>query len=112
VLYLALGVYADARPALIGHGMLLLVLGCTTCTYLGLMITRGLGWFESSLCILTLIALVIAAVATMRPAFDVTIELEILLAVLAVAYRNMAYARWSALDWMRCRPEIEARHAG
>lgn len=112
VLYLALAIYADLPLLLIGHGLLLLVLGCTACTYLGLMITRGLGWFESILCILTLVALVIAAVATITERFTLAGELEVLLAVLATAYRFMALSRWSALDWMRCRPEVEARSAG
>lgn len=112
VLYLGLAIYADVPRTLLGHGVLLLVLGCVTCTYLGLMITRGLGWFESCLCILTLLALVVAAIALVWQAFRVAIELEILLAVLAMAYRYMALARWAALDWMRCRPEVLARSAG
>jgi hypothetical protein len=111
VLYLALALYAGFSQVLIGHGLILLVLGFTVCTYLGLMITRGLGWFESSLCILTVSSLVVAAIATMRDIFTVAIEIEILLVALTIAYRYMALSRWSALDWMRCRSEIQARSA-
>jgi hypothetical protein len=111
VLYLALAIYADFSQRLIGHGLILLVLGFATCTYLGLMITRSLGWFESSLCILTLSALIVAAIATARDVFTVAIEIEILLVALTIAYRYIALSRWSALDWMRCRSEVQARTA-
>jgi hypothetical protein len=88
---------------LIVHGYILLLLGCAACTYLGLMITRGLGWFESILCVLTLGIMIMGAVATMREFFTFAVELELLLAALAVSYRHMATSRWSDLDWMRCR---------
>jgi hypothetical protein len=110
-LYVALSIVADFPEILIGHGLILLVLGFTACTYLGLMITRGLGWFESSLCILTMSSLILAAIATMRDFFQIVIEIELLLVGLTIAYRYIAFLRWSAIDWMRCRPEIQARAA-
>ena len=101
--YIGLGVFAGFAPAQIVHGVILLVLGCAACTYLGLMITRELGWFETGLCILTEFALVIAAFATMQQAFLVTVQLELLLVGLVIAYRILALSRWTALDWMQCR---------
>jgi hypothetical protein len=102
-LFGALALYAGFAAPMIVHGCILLLLGCAACTYLGLMITRGLGWFESILCVLTLGIMIMGAVATMREFFTFAVELELLLAALAVSYRHMATSRWSDLDWMRCR---------
>ena len=112
VLYVALGLYAEYPTVLIFHGLFLLTIGCAACTYLGLMITRGLGWFESCLCILTLIVLDVAAIVTMRDSYDIVLQLEAVLVVLTIAFRYMALSRWVELDWMRCRPEIQARGVG
>jgi hypothetical protein len=112
LLFAGLGWYAGFEPWVSALGLALLVLGCIDCTYLGLMITRGLGWFESVLCILTLVALTLAALAIMREHLALAVELELLLVGLAVAYRFMARSRWIAIDWMRCRPETALRRAG
>jgi len=111
VLYSALAIYSGFAMALIIHGCVLLILGSAACTYLGLMITRGLGWFESVLCIITLCAMIIGAIATMRGEFTLAIELEILLAALAIIYRFIALSRWAGLDWMRCRSDAQLRGA-
>jgi hypothetical protein len=101
VLYLVLGRYFEFNGSVLVLGVALLAVGCTVFHYLGLMITRGLGWFESTLCILTMSSLTLAAVAIMRQNVTVAVELELLLVVLAVVYRFLAQARWAALDWMR-----------
>jgi hypothetical protein len=109
LVFLALSVLAGFDSIEIGFGVTLLILGCTACTYLGLMITRELGWFEASLCILTMAALVIAAIGAMRGNFLVAIQLEALLLALTILFRWLAMSRWAGLDWMRCRAE---RHLG
>lgn len=85
-------------------GLALLAVGTVVCTYLGLLVTRGLGWFESALAILTMTALTLAGIAVARGWFDVAIRTLVLLVVLAVVYRILGRARWLRLDWMRSRP--------
>ena len=106
LLFGLIGVYSGFSAPQILHGWLLFALGCAVFTYLGLMITRGLGWFESIVCILSFSTLVIAAIATMRFEYALVVRLEIVLAVAAVVFRYVAVSRWTALDWMRCRSEL------
>ena len=106
LLFGLIGVYSGFSASQILHGWLLFALGCAVFTYLGLMITRGLGWFESIVCILSFSTLVIAAIATMRFEYALVVRLEIVLAVAAVVFRYVAVSRWTALDWMRCRSEL------
>jgi hypothetical protein len=101
--FLALAVWYALESAVLVSGVALLVLGSVDCSYLGLMITRSLGWFESALCILTLTALTLAALAIARGNIPLAVELEVLLAGLAMVYRTLARARWTRLDWMLCR---------
>jgi hypothetical protein len=111
VLFVVLAVYGKIPFTLLGHGVALLVLGCVASTYLGFTITRGLGWLESVLGILTMSALAVAGVALLKGDLARSFELELLLGGFAVVYRFMARARWLELDWMRCRPDVQARAA-
>jgi hypothetical protein len=111
-LFIALGLYAQFDMRVMAHSLALIVLGSIVCTYLGLLITRGLGWFESMAGILTMAALTLAALSVARNEFDTALALEALLGGLAIVYRLMATARWVALDWMQCRFETPARGAG
>ena len=112
LVYAGLGAWAEFDPQVLALSVALIVLGVIVCTYLGLMITRGLGWLESVLGILTMGALTLAALAIMRENLMVAIELELLLVGLAIVYRFMAKARWLELDWMQCRFAAPARGAG
>ena len=111
-LFVGLGLYAEFDMSIMMHSLALIVLGSIVCTYLGLLITRGLGWFETIVGILTMTALTLAALAVVRNDFGAAIGLEALLAGLAIVYRFMARSRWLALDWMRCRFETPVRGAG
>jgi hypothetical protein len=101
--------YFDRQAVLLS--IALIVLGGIACTYLGLMITRGLSWFESALGILTMIVLVLAAFAIVREQYVAAVELEVLIAALGVIYALMARQRWDALDWMQCRLDTPVRGA-
>jgi hypothetical protein len=107
VLMLLIGRYANLPASLLAMGLPLLILGTTASTYLGLMVTRGLGWMESTLGVSLMVMLmtiaVLAASSRVEPRFVVTLEL--LLAVAALALRFIARARWAGIDWSQCRPE-------
>jgi hypothetical protein len=110
-LFVALGSLFGFSTPLMALGVPLLVLGAVVSSYLGLMMTRGLGWFEACLAIVTTVLLMGAAVTLSDDGTSsrFAIEFEIVLAVLAVLYRVMAKARWNALDWMVCRSDPAAR---
>ncbi len=107
LLFPAIGLHERFPPSMLGFGLLLLVLGSLTSTYLGLMITRGIGMGEASLAIATMMLLMAAAIQAAAAAIDVptVIALEISLAIVAFAFRHVAKQRWSGIDWMRCRAE-------
>ena len=104
LIFLGIGAWHDLGLDVVATGVALLVLGEVACSYLGLTITRSLGWIESALCIVTLIVLTLAALAIARGNLVLAVELEVLLAVLAALFRLLAVARWKRLDWMLCRP--------
>jgi thiosulfate reductase cytochrome b subunit len=111
VVYLGLSLYFDFSVEALGLGIALLVAGSVVCTYLGFMITRSLGWFESALCVLTMTGLTLAGIAIMRQQYVTSIEFIGALAALAFIFRFMARNRWLELDWMQCRFETPARGA-
>jgi len=114
-LMLIIGRYASLPQSLLAMGLPLLVLGTTTSTYLGLMITRGLGWLESLLGIVLMLALMIVAVLAAGATTDARLVMafELLLAVVALVLRFAAQARWAGIDWSQCRPErLIARRPG
>jgi hypothetical protein len=97
----------DLPRRVIPLGLPLLVIAMVVSMYLGLMMTRGLRWIESTVAIAVMLALMGVAVMAARETDDaVTVAaLEGLFAVLAVVLRFIARARWGRLDWMLCRPE-------
>jgi hypothetical protein len=114
LLYVAIGSYLELSTPLLGFGLPLLALGSIASLYLGLMMTRGLRWFEAALGVVTMGLLMATAVTIGDDALDrtVAIELELGLLALAVAYRGIASARWNDLDWMVCRNPGAAPGAG
>ena len=111
LLFVAIGSYRDFATPLLALGLALLVLSSVVSSYLGLLMTRGLRGFETALGILTMGLIMATAVAVtdagdnMAPA----IELGVVLAVLALAYRIIAKRRWLGLDWMQCRNAPQVR---
>jgi hypothetical protein len=97
----------DLPARVIPLGVPLLVIAMIVSMYLGLMMTRGLRWLESSIAIVVMLAVMGVAVMAAREVHDaVTVaSLEVLLAVLAIALRFVARARWHHIDWTLCRPE-------
>jgi hypothetical protein len=94
-------------PRVIPLGLPLLVIAMVVSMYLGLMMTRGLRWIESSIAIVVMLALMGVAVMAAREANDArtVVVLEALFAGLAIVLRFVARARWHRIDWMLCRVE-------
>lgn len=96
----------------------LVLLGALTSTYLGMMMTRGLDWFEATLGVLTMVALGLTALAVTNVATSGEIDradallLELVLVVLAATYRTLAKRRWSQLDWMLCADQAGKSPSG
>jgi hypothetical protein len=88
-------------------GLPLLVIAMVVSMYLGLMMTRGLRWMESTLAIVLMLALMGVAVMAAREVQDTraVAVLEGLFAMLAIVLRFIARARWHRIDWMLCRPD-------
>ncbi len=114
LLYVAIGSYLEFSTPLLGFGLALLALGSVASLYLGLMMTRGLRWFEAALGIVTMGLLMMTAVTIGGTTLDQISAIELLasLAALALIYRTIASARWNALDWMVCRNGPATRAAG
>jgi hypothetical protein len=105
----------DLPARVISLGLPLLVISMIVSMYLGLMMTRGLRWAESTVAILVMLALMGVAVMAAREVYDAVkvASLEALLAMVAVVLRFVARARWHSIDWMLCRPDrAEAARAG
>jgi hypothetical protein len=107
VLMVAIGSYANLSASLLSVGLPLLALGTALSTYLGLMITRGLKWLESTLAIGVMLILMTATVIAARSDDNLTpvIALELSLAGLVLALRAVAKRRWTDIDWTECRPD-------
>lgn len=113
LLFVAIGIRAQFDISPLALGLPLLALGTGASTYLGLMMTRGVGVIEGFLAITTMALLIgTAAYAPEKTAnIAVVIALESTLAVLAVGFRYVAKRRWSSIDWTMCRPERAFRSA-
>jgi hypothetical protein len=113
LLLVAFGSYLEFSTQLIALGIPLLALGTIVSTYLGLMMTRGLGWAEAGLGAATMALLMAAAVtaADETESLVTTIGLQALLAIAAVVYRAIAKARWTNIDWMLCRSDERTARA-
>jgi hypothetical protein len=109
----AVGSVFDLPIRPLAFGLALLALGTTVSTYLGLTLTRSIGWLQASVAVGSMLLLLTTAIyATDREVAAGTIAtLEAALAALALVLRHVAKRRWLALDWMECRPEAAARGA-
>jgi hypothetical protein len=107
LLMIAIGGYANFAATFLAAGLPLLVLGTVLSTYLGLMITRRLRWFEALLGIVVMVGLMAVAMLVARREMDTAtvFGLEGVLALLAIALRGEARRRWLQIDWMMCRPD-------
>lgn len=114
LLFVAIGIRSQFETSLLALGLPLLALGAATSTYLGLMMTRGLGGLEACLAVSSMALLMGTAIFAAEKATDITVvaSLESALAVLAVVCRSIAKRRWEHIDWTMCRPERVARPAG
>lgn len=86
-------------------GVPLIVLGMVLSTYLGLMLTRGLRWPETTLGVVIMLAVMGTAVLAASDR-DYTIEvlaLEGAFALIAIVLRQIARGRWHHIDWMLVR---------
>jgi hypothetical protein len=106
ILMIGVGIYKSLPVNVITFGVLILALGTTISTYLGLTITRTLGWSESVMTIATMALLMSAVYFVAWKEADVRIVGSLLSAlVVAVAIlRQVAKRRWWELDWMQCKP--------
>ncbi len=97
----------DLPDHVIPLGAPLLVLGMASSTYLGLMMTRGLQWIESTLAIIIMLALMGVAVLAAGSAGNtlLVIALEVLFGGITIVLRFFARYRWHHIDWALCRPE-------
>jgi hypothetical protein len=113
VCHVVLGGYTGLSPAAIALGLLTLALGTIACMYLGLTMTRGVGWRAAVTTVGTMTLLMTTASRAADPAasaFTVA-ALEMALLGLAVVFRRVAASRWTSLDWSLCRADTEARPA-
>jgi hypothetical protein len=119
VVMVAVGTYVNLAPQLMALGIPLLVLGTALGTYLGLMVTRGVGWQEATLAILVMLSLMAGALIASRvdlsKVTDVArlILLGVALVAAAVTFRFLSLRRWEHIDWTasRCERAIRARMA-
>jgi hypothetical protein len=111
VMLVGVGTYFYLPTAMLASGMGLLMLGTALSTYLGLMITRRIGWFEAALAVATMLALMLVAVYASAPSTRPAkiVALEALLVAATLVFRAVARRRWTNLDWMLCRADAQAR---
>lgn len=118
VAFVALGSYLEFSTTMLALGLVLLALANAVSTYLGLMMTRRIGWFESALAVAAMLIMMSAAIYAADGAAiyaanpanaSLAIRLELMLAGIAVFCRYLAKRRWAGLDWMLCRPEPGVR---
>jgi hypothetical protein len=111
MLLVALGVYRDLPARMLGAGIVTFALGLLACLYLGLMMTRGMGWRETLAAVGTMAFIMTTAVQVADGYTSTTtiVILEGTLLAVAATLRLIAKRRWNALDWLLCRAEQTAR---
>ena len=111
LLLVGIGSYQDFPIQMLVLGIPLLVIGTMASTWLGLMMTRTIGWSDSICAVLTMTLMMAAAIyaAGTSREWTLAIVLEAALAILAGGFRLSAIKRWSQLDWAFARTE---RHMG
>ena len=106
ILSVSFGIYTKQSTAIITLTMLTVALGTAASTYLGLAITRRLGWLESTMTIGTMVLMMIAIYLFAWKEADVNVIAWLLFALgsITVMFRQIAKRRWLELDWMVCKP--------
>jgi hypothetical protein len=104
VLLVAIGSYLEFPTSLLAAGIPLLLLGCATGTYLGLMMTRSIDWLDATCAAATMIVLLVVAVQAANLSFPTLACAYASLVCLAFGYRVLAQKRWARLDWIECHP--------
>jgi hypothetical protein len=113
VTLVAVGSWIELPTKMLAFGLVLLMLGTTLSTYLGLIVTASLGWTECVLAAATMVALMMTSTYTgSASAPPMTIAaLCAGLAAAALVLRQLAVRRWARLDWMLCRADSTVRPA-
>ncbi len=113
IMLVVLGSHAYLPTNVLVFGMGLLMLGIALSTYLGLMITAPVGWLDAALAVAAMLLLMMVATYASRPLMPATavFAMEAGLAALALVFRTIAQRRWTQLDWMRCRADVDVRAA-
>ncbi len=111
LLLVAIGDSLALPTRMLAFGMGLLALGTTLSTYIGLIVTARIGWRDTVLAVVVILALMRTAYLASWPATPTAtiVAYEIGLAALALIVRELARHRWSRLDWMLCRPDTNVR---
>ena len=102
VALVATGIARQWPVGLIAAGVGVIVLAACVSTYLGLMMTRRLGWIETVLGIGVVLLILAAALLSKEFSFRIG-GLYLLLALGAAGLRAEAMRRWGKLDWSACR---------
>jgi hypothetical protein len=103
ILLVAIGSYLGFRTRLLAIGIPLLLAGAAVGTYLGLMMTRGIGWLDALCAAGTMLLMLGIALYAVDLPTAVLIGLDAAVIGLAIAFRSVAQSRWKQLDWVLCR---------
>jgi hypothetical protein len=103
VLLVAIGSYLGFRTKLLAIGIPLLLAGAAVGTYLGLMMTRGIGWLDAMCAAGTMLLMLAIALYAVDMPITVLIGLGAAVIGLSIAFRTLAQRRWRQLDWVLCR---------
>jgi hypothetical protein len=103
VLLVAIGSYLGFRTNLLAIGIPLLSVGAAVGTYLGLMMTRGIGWLDAMCAAGTMLLMLVIALYGVDMPTAVLIGLDAAVIGLSIAFRTVAQRRWKQLDWVLCR---------
>jgi len=103
VLLVAIGSYLGFRTNLLAIGIPLLLIGAAVGTYLGLMMTRGIGWLDAMCAVGTMLLMLVIALYAVDMPTAVLIGLNAAVIGLSITFRALAQRRWTRLDWVLCR---------
>jgi len=103
VLLVTIGSYLGFRTNLLAIGIPLLLAGAAVGTYLGLMMTRGIGWLDAGCAVGTMLLMLAIALYAVDMPLTVLIGLGAAIIGLSIAFRTLAQRRWRQLDWVLCR---------
>lgn len=115
IVMVGVGTYVRLAPQLIALGIPLLALSTALGTYLGLMVTRGMGWQETTLGILVMLSLMAGALMADRAHLDEAADvarlslLGVALIAAVVSFRVLSLRRWQHIDWTVSRPDRALR---